>query len=266
MEKDYKYFVYQHTRLDKNEVFYIGIGTKTRPGKSKTSYKRAYDKVASKGRNAHWLNIVAKTEYSIDIIFESDDYEEVKLKEIELIRFYGKRCDNGGTLVNLSDGGEGSTGFKFTEEQKQIMSDHSWIKGKFGYENHLSKEVFVYNTNGEFIRSFGSQNQCSQELNVDISGIYQVLKNKIKQCNGYIFFSTFKGESIPKLENFGKNSTRKKKVAALNKDLTIFKEFDTVTEAAKFVNGQTSNISKACKNKSSTYKGYYWKYINEKTN
>ena len=125
----------------------------------------------------------------------------------------------------------------------------------------------MYNTNGEFIKKFGSQNQCSQELNVDISGIHQVLKNKIKQCNGYVFFNTFQGETIPKLENFGKNSTRKKKVAALNKDLTIFKEFDTITEAAKFINGQTTNISKACKNNLLTYKGYYWKYIeNEKIN
>ena len=45
--------VYRHRRLDINEIFYIGIGTKTRPGKSKTAYKRAYDKKASKGRNAH---------------------------------------------------------------------------------------------------------------------------------------------------------------------------------------------------------------------
>ena len=65
MEIDYKYFVYQHKRWDKDEIFYIGIGTKTRTGKSKTAYRRAYDKTKSKGRCQHWLNIINKTEWNI---------------------------------------------------------------------------------------------------------------------------------------------------------------------------------------------------------
>ena len=51
---------------------------------------------------------------------ESNDYNFIIEKEIEFIKFYGKKINNTGILSNLSDGGEGMNGFRFkyTEEQK----------------------------------------------------------------------------------------------------------------------------------------------------
>ena len=40
IEDEGKYYLYRHIREDKNEVFYIGIGTKN----SKVEYKRAFAK------------------------------------------------------------------------------------------------------------------------------------------------------------------------------------------------------------------------------
>jgi hypothetical protein len=98
--------VYRHIRLDKNEPFYIGIGNEK---------SRAYDK---RSRTKLWKNI-AKKGYEIEILFEDIDFEEAKKKETEFIALYGRKNNNTGTLVNLTDGGEGTIGYKHTEESIQ---------------------------------------------------------------------------------------------------------------------------------------------------
>lgn len=103
-----KHYLYRHIRLDKNEPFYIGIGTKQ--GKKVkhrhiyTEYPRAYSKYL---RSDFWRKVVAKTEYEVEILLESDDYEFIKQKEVEFIALYGRRDLEKGTLVNLTDGGDG---------------------------------------------------------------------------------------------------------------------------------------------------------------
>ena len=39
------------------------------------------------------------------------------------------------------------------------------------------------------------------------------------------------------------------------------KVFESVTDAAKYVKGETSNISKCCKNSRYMCKGYHWQYV-----
>lgn len=107
------HYLYRHIRLDTNEVFYVGIGTMI--NKVQLNYTRAN---CNKKRNKFWKRIVAKTDYEIEIMLESDDYEFIKQKEIEFIALYGRRNLGKGTLVNLTDGGEGSTGLIVSEETR----------------------------------------------------------------------------------------------------------------------------------------------------
>ena len=104
-----KYYVYQHIREDKNEVFYIGIGTKSNQDLKCNTYSRAYSKHLD---NNIWLKIVAKTKWRYEILFEFDTREEVQNKEIELIAKYGRKYDSSGNLVNLTLGGESNLGYK----------------------------------------------------------------------------------------------------------------------------------------------------------
>lgn len=99
-----KYYLYRHIRLDKDEPFYVGIGTK----KKNTTYGRAKNKYK---RNNLWNKIINKTKYTIEILLESDDYGFIKQKEIEFIALYGRINNNTGTLANLTDGGEGTQGY-----------------------------------------------------------------------------------------------------------------------------------------------------------
>jgi hypothetical protein len=54
------------------------------------------------------------------IISESDDKQEIINQEVNYIKLLGKKKDKKGTLVNITDGGEGTTGHKtiWTEEMK----------------------------------------------------------------------------------------------------------------------------------------------------
>ena len=110
---DKKYYLYVHYRQDKSEAFYIGIGTKYR----KKDYDRA---MCYKKRSEFWKRVCNKTRYNVMIINESDDKEEIIKQEINYIKLFGKKKDKKGTLVNITDGGEGLTGCKiiWTEEMK----------------------------------------------------------------------------------------------------------------------------------------------------
>lgn len=115
MENLNKICVYRHRRLDNNKIFYIGIG----------SIKRSKDK--GKRRNAHWNNIVNKTDYEIEIVSKNLNWETACELEMFLIAEYG--LDN---LSNFTLGGEGCLGYSHTEEFKtkvsKLNSERIWTK------------------------------------------------------------------------------------------------------------------------------------------
>jgi hypothetical protein len=102
--------VYKHTRLDNDIPFYIGIGK---------SLKRAYNFY---NRTNIWKRFNNKYGCKVEIVYNDISYEEAKLKEIELIKLYGRIDITTGTLVNLTNGGEGTSGHIHSEKTKQKLS------------------------------------------------------------------------------------------------------------------------------------------------
>ncbi len=102
--------LYRHIRQDKNEPFYIGIGE---------SESRAYE---IKGRTRAWKNIANKG-YNVEVLFDDLSWEKACEKEIEFIALYGRRDKKTGTLVNMTDGGEGTVGYRHTDETKEIIRE-----------------------------------------------------------------------------------------------------------------------------------------------
>jgi hypothetical protein len=111
-------YLYRHIRLDKNEPFYIGIG-------SDNNYKRAFCKFRN---NRIWNSIINKTDYEIEIILDNLSWEEACIKEKEFISLYGRKDIKTGILSNLTDGGEGTYGHILNEETRKIISLK--LKGK----------------------------------------------------------------------------------------------------------------------------------------
>ena len=117
-----KHYLYRYIRHDKNEPFYIGIGTKHEDDKN-GGHARA---VVKKYNNRIWMSITKRTNYDVEILLESDDYTFVKQKEQEFIKLYGRIDKGTGSLANLTDGGEGTRGMRkitYTDELRKRMSE-----------------------------------------------------------------------------------------------------------------------------------------------
>jgi hypothetical protein len=104
--------VYRHIRLDTNQPFYIGIGLDDIP-------KRAYE---TRSRRSEWWNRIAnKHGYEVHILFENVSIDFAKEKEKEFISLYGRINLGTGTLCNLTNGGDGITGWEPTSETLEKM-------------------------------------------------------------------------------------------------------------------------------------------------
>jgi hypothetical protein len=90
------FYVYEHLRQDTGAVFYVGKGSGAR-------FK------TSQGRNKWWQAVAAKYGYKAQIKITVDCEELAYLAEQELIDKYRRLGYN---LVNITDGGEGMTGYK----------------------------------------------------------------------------------------------------------------------------------------------------------
>jgi len=120
------YYVYGHFIPGEDTPFYIGKGTGRR-------YKK------TDNRNKWWKHIAEKYGYESRILQEGLTDEEACKLEKQLIVQYGRRDLNTGVLVNLTDGGETSQGYKLTDEQKLQRGKNSkrmWAE-KSKEERHI---------------------------------------------------------------------------------------------------------------------------------
>lgn len=130
------YCVYELIDGRNNEVFYVGKGQIV--DYAKRRYRRIKDHLnLNDVYNKFKVNIINKIrksgqEVKFNIVVDNISEEEALNTEKILIKKYGKRIDKTGTLVNLTDGGEGISGFRHSERTKQKMS---YIRKKY-YENH----------------------------------------------------------------------------------------------------------------------------------
>jgi hypothetical protein len=133
-------YVYSHNRLDKNEVFYIGIGSD-----SNNKYSRAYNTI---DRSKFWKSIVNKTKYVVHILFDNVSWEDACQKEKDLIKMHGRKDLGTGTLVNMTNGGEGILGYIFTENDKIKISNSK--KGKLSHRKGKKlSELYINNLTGK---------------------------------------------------------------------------------------------------------------------
>lgn len=103
-----KHYIYFHKRADDGVIFYVGVGVG----------RRAY---RESNRSQFWKRIADKHGYIVEFPHVNISQEEAKRLEIHYISVYG-RVDRGtGTLCNMTDGGDGRTGYKCTEETKEKM-------------------------------------------------------------------------------------------------------------------------------------------------
>jgi hypothetical protein len=205
-------YVYQHSRKDTGEVFYIGIGSDT-----KEEYSRAYNKHR---RSQYWHNVVNKSGYIIDIILDNISWDEACYTEQYLIAYYGRKNKSKGPLVNLTDGGDGGYGRiyivseqtkqklrkpRHSEEQKQKwsqdrigkpnpngggkgksrLSTSEKHKGRVSPNKGKGNQVALYKISGEYIKTYSNYHDLAIDIQINpetvrcqLIGKSQTIKNK----------------------------------------------------------------------------------------
>jgi len=109
------FYAYEHIRQDTGAVFYVGKGSGPRAN-------------LSTGRSQYWKRIVSKAKaFSVRIIASNLDEELAHLVEIERIN-QCKRLNI--PLCNLTDGGEGMSGYVIPEEIRNKIS--ASLSGRVG--------------------------------------------------------------------------------------------------------------------------------------
>jgi hypothetical protein len=104
------FYVYEHRKATTGEVFYIGKGKDGRAW-------------FTGNRKRHWINIAKKHGVVVNII--QDGLQEWFAHELErdLIALHGRMDCGLGPLVNVTDGGEGTSGWKMPDMQRKNLSE-----------------------------------------------------------------------------------------------------------------------------------------------
>lgn len=217
------YKVYMHTTP--NNKVYIGITKQPverrwRNGEAYKYHTYFYRAIQKYG----WDNI------KHEVIFDNLTEEEAKQKEIELIEMYSSTNQKHG--YNRSAGGEsGSAGYKFTEEQKQRLSEMRKGEKNSMYGKHHSQETI------EIERVKHLKENLSPET---INKMSKAKKGKKRDKN-----------SIEK---------QRKAMAYIVVCSETLEEYIGSKEAGKDKNIDPSCITKVCRGERKTAGGYHWYY------
>lgn len=174
-----KYYVYAMVNSIDNKVFYIGKGTANRFS-SHMSHAR-------KGNRQHvYCKIRKIQDLGGTIIFnklhEYEDEKEAFAKEIELIASYGRE-----NLTNKTNGGDGASGYKPTEETRKKLSvagmgKEPWNKGKKNpqwindkiskRQKEIGRKMSEYNKEQirKAIKGVPKSEECKRKLSISRTG------------------------------------------------------------------------------------------------
>ena len=254
--EDRKYYVYVHIRLDNNTVFYVGKGTGN----------RAYDLDRGKFHNGVRDKYGCRVEIIKDGLTESQAFrlESKMIKYYVLTLGYGIPIDgyrdfSNNYLTNFTWGGEGASGYKFSEESKRKMSKSQ--KGKKAGKNHplygkhhsdeskrknseAHKGKIPWNkgkkASEESKRKMSEAQKGRVAWNKGKKGIYHCSEEHKKKLSEKLKGREFSEETKLKMSE---NSCKKQKVICI----TTGKIFNTIKEAKKYY--KCNNISACCRKK-----------------
>lgn len=169
MQDEKRFYVYVHRRKTDGRIFYVGKGQ---------SY-RAFSKAR---RNPWWYRVVEKDGLEVEITQKGLTNEQAKLLEMWIIaklRFYGSE------LTNLTDGGDGNTGW----------SAHQSVKDKIGLKakerlsdprNHprfIDDEYTWWHQDGRIFK--GSALDISIEMGLHLGTIRKVSSGGLFSYKGW---------------------------------------------------------------------------------
>lgn len=246
------YYIYFHINPIKKEVFYIGKGKGDRAKRKN-------------GRNKLWENIVKKYGYTIEYPHKNISEEEAFNLEVYYINKFGRKDLGKGSLANLTDGGEGSSGNILTQEHKDKISKK--LKGRVFSEEHIKKNIeskLGKKRSKETCNNISESRKgikLSDETKRKISEAGKV-RTHSKETKNKMSISQ-KGKIVSeKTKQKLKQHKNNKPVLQFDIDENLINEFISIRDAAKQNDLDMSRIWKCCHKKAKTTGGFKWEFKN----
>lgn len=109
--------------------------------------------------------------------------------------------------------------------------------------NSLSKEIYQYDLEGNFIKSWKNALQASKELNINAGNITSCCKRRYKKAGNYIW--RYSNDTNLNLSTIKDSKT--KKVALKTLDNSLVKEFGSIVECANYLGVVRSCVTNCCR-------------------
>lgn len=253
------HYLYRYIRTDKDEPFYIGKGTSViRKGKDNNCYSDYYNRAMAKctRRNNIFELIRSKTPYTVDIIYETQNYDEINEKEKEFIKLYGRIDIKTGTLCNLTNGGDGidKHGAAFNDSIKRRKENGTYKR--IGHIN--SRPVFIYNSDGSYLIKYKSKKELAKVADSDMSVIFDSIRLKRSFMGYYLSNKYYKGGI--NVSNYTV-SYKRLSVLKINKQGIVVGVFDNRVDAIKSVNGKLPSVVGISSKLNKERYGFLWKSV-----
>lgn len=117
------------------------------------------------------------------------------------------------------------------------------------------KIYHLYKSNGEYIKSFSNVNQIAKYLKCSYTGVTECIRGRLKTIKGYVILKHDNSFIEPMYNN--------RKKINVYKNGKLIHTFDTIKDASVFFNIDASGITKCCRGKRKSIKGYDFRYIND---
>lgn len=149
---------------------YIGLTSKKLDIRLKQHINSSLKEKDNYTKKENWIRNRTFENIKIEIILLEENLSKENAIELEISYISKYKLSN---LTNLTLGGEGVFGYKYSKQQKL-----NWYN---------SIKVDQYSLDGIYINSFQTITECSDFLNISHSSVFYCITNKNITSHGYIF-------------------------------------------------------------------------------
>lgn len=200
---------------------------------------------------------------------EADNFERL------LIKMFNTTDGNNG--YNLTDGGDGMTGFKHSSETKEKMRQNNLGANNNNYGRHLSENqkrkisefnsgvnnysaraVLQYDLQGNFVQKWDYIRQAASALNITASNISACCCHQQRKAGGFIWVYADDIQSQINIRPYRHYHT--KEVIQYDAQGNEVRRWFDAKEAADTLKLHRNTIVKACAGKLKTACGFIWRY------
>ena len=132
-----------------------------------------------------------------------------------------------------------------------------------GNENHihLGRPIELYDLKGNYITTYPNITEAAKEIGISRNTIYGIIYGNRLSAKDFQF--KLQNDSTTMIKPYTNRQGGKKIVLQKDDENNIINQFESVNEAARQLNLDSSAISKCCRGKLKHTGGYRWEYLNE---